>query len=408
MTDYFPRKDARYKEFHGTGFGWIGDPKSPLYLTAWNDWAQCSLIKKINCKWEKAELPFHCFEEFWLNKWYELDGTWIWTLGDAIGSEWIGEVGWQTGLFFPPLAKLKLNPVIGETITPQGWSVDLRNPEPKTYPYPEFFYYRTLSHHDAWGPWKDVWRTALKEFDTPYMYNYFWARDIGLVQFLQVRTDGSGKGKVWILDHLLEDEKSIPEPIPEPPYIEPATDPFPAKARYPTNLYTFPASTTGSWEPENGFPYTSRYLQAGVAQILLYGFDKPYIGSRNRIKFKLMNGSLYDGSAPLDNPEHTGGTRLDFRYPLTVVKDLPETVEDINWIHFKDLVEYWVEIRNELYPEADIKILLYQGYLDYLQRDYADWCSIYKVFVRFVGTTSDYGGDRAHKLHCDVQILGVK
>lgn len=181
---------------------------------------------------------------------------------------------------------------------------------------------------------------------------------------------------------------------------------FPEKVSNPLILTNSSSWQTYGWELELGFNPQNSYLQRGVSQILLYGFEKAWVTYDDRDRIRIMNGSRFDGSAPINNPEHTNGSCLDFRYPLRVARSIPAIPKDIDWEHMIDLVEHWVSIRNALYPTADIKILLYDEFRDYLAAQYTVWYDdVYSSEVRFVGTTGE--GGRAHKDHCHVQIIGV-
>ena len=186
----------------------------------------------------------------------------------------------------------------------------------------------------------------------------------------------------------------------EPPRMPEPSLSFPDKVKHPTEPTEVPMQSMG-WNRETN----SCHLQKGVWQILKYGFDQAWIPYA-RDKIRLMNGSESDGSAPSNNPEHTNGECLDFRYPLNVAKLFPAIPKDIDWEHMLDLVELWVDIRNEFYPKATIKILMYQEFLDYMAAQYRTWYDVYCDAVRFVGTTGE--GGRAHKDHCHVQIKGAR
>jgi hypothetical protein len=55
--------------------------------------------------------------------------------------------------------------------------------------------YKTIAHYDTWGVFSDCWRTALSENEYQ-VYNYVFARGIGMVDFYQLNTQ-TGVGREW-------------------------------------------------------------------------------------------------------------------------------------------------------------------------------------------------------------------
>lgn len=398
MNDYFCTTDAIYKEFHGAIF--YNDK-----LICWNNWSQTEFVKEIVCKWKKEHYPF-LDRVVYTDSWYEMDGTFIWTLGENIHHDggYIGEIGWMNGLFYPPLAKLSLAPYVGEIIAPEGWSVDLKSAEPKKIHYPKYFTYKTLQHYDKWGPWNDVWRTALVEHDKEgdygrNVYNYFFARGLGLVQFLQASTEQPGTGKVWVMKEKLAEhaEPDIPPSEDEPIYApeEPEEPKRLALPDVPVNFY----GATHYYGCLHDYAYC--WIKKAFWQCLNYAMQEI-----NPVDpFLLMSGCRQDGTPPPSTNFHRNWSMVDLRYSTISGQETPKDADDIDYPDLINLMEYMAEIRDKLYPKIDFSFLVYYPYKWQILERFPDIEQ--KLNIRIVGNPDDDRvDDMEHKEHLHITSTG--
>jgi len=104
------------------------------------------------------------------------------------GAEYIGEIGNLEGglVISPPEPKLMLRPCGGEDLQTFHRALDARSGKLRSWVF--FTKYRTIKHCTTWGGFNDVVWTSLEEAGYPYgntisVYNYAFARGIGLVNF---------------------------------------------------------------------------------------------------------------------------------------------------------------------------------------------------------------------------------
>jgi len=60
--------------------------------------------------------------------------------------------------------------------------------------------YMTLRHYNKWGKYEDVFRTSLVEHNIPgkqHFYNYWFARDVGLIQILHKKEHKDRAILIW-------------------------------------------------------------------------------------------------------------------------------------------------------------------------------------------------------------------
>ena len=87
----------------------------------------------------------------------------------------------------PPEAILTMSPIVGENFTRMS-----RVYTDGVITTRIHWKYRTIAHYDTWGPFADCWRTALWEYDSTHVYNYVFARDVGMVDFWHGALDAQG------------------------------------------------------------------------------------------------------------------------------------------------------------------------------------------------------------------------
>lgn len=99
------------------------------------------------------------------------------------GLYYLGEgINENDNFIYPYEALLTHAPVAGETI--EEVSRVFAGCADNTIIVPEFRWrYKTIAHYDTWGDFSDVWRTGLHEYPNSHVYNYVFARDIGMVDF---------------------------------------------------------------------------------------------------------------------------------------------------------------------------------------------------------------------------------
>lgn len=99
------------------------------------------------------------------------------------GKYYMGEgVNELDHVIYPPEALLTATPIATEIIDMH--SRILKSPWDNTVIIPDFHWrYRTIAHYDTWGHHTDCWRTALWEYSSSFVYNYVFARDVGMVDF---------------------------------------------------------------------------------------------------------------------------------------------------------------------------------------------------------------------------------
>lgn len=96
---------------------------------------------------------------------------------------YIGEgINENDNFIYPYEAILTYNPIAGEVIEQRSkvFTSCLDN----TVIVPSFHWkYKTIAHYETWGGFADVWRTGLHEITSNHVYNYIFAKDIGMVDF---------------------------------------------------------------------------------------------------------------------------------------------------------------------------------------------------------------------------------
>jgi hypothetical protein len=108
---------------------------------------------------------------------------------------YLGDIGWpDKGITVTPgEPMIPLNPVGGE-----HYEIDhevANSQSGKTVNYIMHTSYWTVGHYATWGAFTDCWRTTLVEYHGPAIqaiYNYIFARGLGLVDFWWGVPDGSG------------------------------------------------------------------------------------------------------------------------------------------------------------------------------------------------------------------------
>lgn len=99
------------------------------------------------------------------------------------GTYYLGEgINENNNFIYPYEALLTYAPVAGETI--EEVSRVFAGCADNTVIIPAFYWkYRTIGHYDQWGDFSDVWRTGLHEYTSKHVYNYVFAKNIGMVDF---------------------------------------------------------------------------------------------------------------------------------------------------------------------------------------------------------------------------------
>ncbi len=108
------------------------------------------------------------------------------------GLYYLGEAINEFGNFTSPyIAILTNSPVAGERI--EGKSKTYLSCKDSTLLRDDYLWsYRTIQHYELWGIFPDVWRTALWEHETNHVYNYAFAKDIGMVNIWHGFMDVNG------------------------------------------------------------------------------------------------------------------------------------------------------------------------------------------------------------------------
>jgi len=114
------------------------------------------------------------------------------TMVSGNGKYYVGEAISEFGGFtFPYEPILTYLPIAGEVI--DGYSTTYTSCSDATPLFTDWHWqYRTIAHYDNWGPFSDVWRTALKEFRTNHVYNYVFQKDVGIVDLWHGAVDAQG------------------------------------------------------------------------------------------------------------------------------------------------------------------------------------------------------------------------
>lgn len=104
------------------------------------------------------------------------------------------ELGW---VMYPPECILTYAPIAGEMFS----SVTRVYENGFNGPYRASggWTYKTIAHYDNWGPFVDVWRTALSE-DTGRRYNYVFMRGVGMVDFWHIDPITKLGFEYWAID----------------------------------------------------------------------------------------------------------------------------------------------------------------------------------------------------------------
>lgn len=123
-----------------------------------------------------------------LMQWTKENGTSAGSLKNGVmvssnGKYYLGEaINESNNFIYPYEALLTYNPVAGETI--EEVSRIFTSCENNTVIIPAFHWkYKTIAHYESWGDYSDVWRTGLHEYTSNHVYNYIFAKNIGMVDF---------------------------------------------------------------------------------------------------------------------------------------------------------------------------------------------------------------------------------
>jgi len=123
-----------------------------------------------------------------LMQWTKENGTSAGSLKNGVmvsssGTYYLGEAITENDSFiFPYEAILTYNPIAGETI--EEVSRVFASCYDNTVVMPAIYWkYKTIAHYKVWGGFSDVWRTGLREYTSNHVYNYIFAKNIGMVDF---------------------------------------------------------------------------------------------------------------------------------------------------------------------------------------------------------------------------------
>ena len=133
---------------------------------------------------------------------YYGDGNIVWsqTLQDAVftssnGIKYVGEAVSELGhVATPGEAKITMNPIVGEAIE-ESSTIRQSCADGSIINRGYHWRYQTSAHYDNWRGYRDVFVTGLIEFNpggTPAVYNYAFARDVGLIAFWYGLLDANG------------------------------------------------------------------------------------------------------------------------------------------------------------------------------------------------------------------------
>jgi len=123
-----------------------------------------------------------------LMQWTKENGTSAGSLKNGVmvsssGTYYLGEAITENNSFiYPYEAILTYNPIAGETI--EEVSRVFASCYDNTVVIPAIYWkYKTIAHYKVWGGFSDVWRTGLREYTSNHVYNYVFAKNIGMVDF---------------------------------------------------------------------------------------------------------------------------------------------------------------------------------------------------------------------------------
>ena len=139
-------------------------------------------------------------EQFWVNG--HATGALQEGGGKLDGKSYLGEAVGRSGqVAVPFLAKLTRYPVAGEILSATS---SIKESCEVCSEYMKWSWsYKTIGHLPAWGAFRDVWRTGLKELPVDgknSYYNYVFMRGVGLVNFWYLHTASGAAYEYYAVD----------------------------------------------------------------------------------------------------------------------------------------------------------------------------------------------------------------